>query len=126
MHFSASRLGRVLPVILALWSPDFPHEQAFALSPQLSGLLAGSIVQDGAGKVNRRSGNAADWAIRSALKQITQNPGGVILHCSDGIISIDRVMQIVDRRALRKMDFNFDIIALKSDGNLLFARRYKK
>lgn len=70
--------------------------------------------------------NAADWAIRSALKQITQNPGGVILHCSDGIINIDRVMQIVDRRALRKMDFNFDIIALKSDGNLLFARRYKK
>ena len=36
-------------------------------------------------------------AIRSALKQITQNPGGVILHCSDGIINIDRVMQIVDQ-----------------------------
>ena len=53
LHFSSDRSGRALPVILALWSPDFPHEQAFALSPQLSGLLAGSIVQDGAGKVNR-------------------------------------------------------------------------
>ena len=99
------------------------------LSPCPRNCLAysqGLIVQDGAGKVNRRWENAADGAIRSALKQITQNPGGVILHCSDGIINIDRVMQIVDRRALRKMDFNFDIIALKSDGNLLFARRYKK
>ena len=29
LHFSWGRPRRVLPVILALWSPDFPHPQAF-------------------------------------------------------------------------------------------------
>ena len=29
LHFSWGRPRRVLPVILALWSPDFPHKQAF-------------------------------------------------------------------------------------------------
>ena len=52
LHFSSDRSGRALPVILALWSPDFPHEQAFALSPRLSGLLAAFILQECAGKVN--------------------------------------------------------------------------
>ena len=29
LHFSWGRPRRVLPVILALWSPDFPHSRAF-------------------------------------------------------------------------------------------------
>ena len=29
LHFSWGRPRRVLPVILALWSPDFPHTRAF-------------------------------------------------------------------------------------------------
>ena len=29
LHFSWGRPRRVLPVILALWSPDFPHKQTF-------------------------------------------------------------------------------------------------
>lgn len=29
LHFSWGRPRRVLPVILALWSPDFPHPRAF-------------------------------------------------------------------------------------------------
>ena len=29
LHFSCSRLRRALPVILALWSPDFPHRGPF-------------------------------------------------------------------------------------------------
>ena len=29
LHFSWGRPRRVLPVILALWSPDFPHERPF-------------------------------------------------------------------------------------------------
>ena len=32
LHFSASRLGRALPVILALWSPDFPHVRPFGMA----------------------------------------------------------------------------------------------
>ena len=27
LHFSSDRSGRALPVILALWSPDFPHNE---------------------------------------------------------------------------------------------------
>ena len=33
LHFSSDRSGRVLPVILALWSPDFPHDAAVGLHP---------------------------------------------------------------------------------------------
>ena len=31
LHFSSDRSGRALPVILALWSPDFPHDAAVGL-----------------------------------------------------------------------------------------------
>ena len=34
LHLSEGHPWRALPVILALWSPDFPHAQAFALYPR--------------------------------------------------------------------------------------------
>ena len=34
LHLSEGHPWRALPVILALWSPDFPHAQAFALCPR--------------------------------------------------------------------------------------------
>ena len=40
LHFSSDRSGRALPVILALWSPDFPHDRPFGLATRLSVLLA--------------------------------------------------------------------------------------
>ena len=40
LHLSWGHPRRALPVILALWSPDFPHAQAFALCPRLLGFLA--------------------------------------------------------------------------------------
>ena len=39
LHLSEGRPWRVLPVIPALWSPDFPHAQAFALCPRSFSLL---------------------------------------------------------------------------------------
>ena len=39
LHLSEGRPWRVLPVIPALRSPDFPHAQAFALCPRSFGLL---------------------------------------------------------------------------------------
>ena len=57
LHFSSDRSGRALPVILALWSPDFPHEQAFALSPRLSGLLAQILYPTHFGKSTDFCGN---------------------------------------------------------------------
>ena len=44
LHLSEGRPWRVLPVILALWSPDFPHAQAFALCPRPSGPLEGHFT----------------------------------------------------------------------------------
>ena len=40
LHLSWGHPRRALPVILALWSPDFPHAQAFAICPRLLDLLA--------------------------------------------------------------------------------------
>ena len=40
LHFSSDRSGRALPVILALWSPDFPHSGPFGLAARLSVILA--------------------------------------------------------------------------------------
>ena len=39
LHLSEGHPWRALPVILALWSPDFPHVQAFALCPRSFSLL---------------------------------------------------------------------------------------
>ena len=44
LHLSEGYPWRALPVILALWSPDFPHAQAFALCPRSSDPLAGLIL----------------------------------------------------------------------------------
>lgn len=68
---------------------------------------------------------AADSAVRSAMKQINENPGGIVLQCIDDS-DIKKVIEIVDARVKRNLMFDFDIIALSTDGSLLFARRYKK
>ena len=46
LHLSEGRPWRVLPVILTLWSPDFPHAQAFALCPRPSSVLASNILHN--------------------------------------------------------------------------------
>ena len=40
MHLSWGHPRRALPVILALWSPDFPHTRPFDLGARLSNLVA--------------------------------------------------------------------------------------
>ena len=40
LHLSWGHPRQALPVILALWSPDFPHLQRFRLQPRLSDLVA--------------------------------------------------------------------------------------
>ncbi len=67
---------------------------------------------------------AADSALRGAMKQIQDNPGGVVFTCSDGIERAELV-KILDNRALRGVISNFDIIAIKG-GKVWFVRRYKK
>ena len=51
LHFSSDRSGRALPVILALWSPDFPHSKPFGFAARPPVLLALLSVKDEGGKV---------------------------------------------------------------------------
>ena len=53
LHLSEGHPWRALPVILALWSPDFPHVQAFALHPRPLGLLTEHILLNPGGQVNK-------------------------------------------------------------------------
>ena len=54
LHLSEGRPWRVLPVILALWSPDFPHSKPFGFAARPPVLLALLIVKDEAGKVKKQ------------------------------------------------------------------------
>ena len=47
LHFSSDRSGRALPVILALWSPDFPHARPFGAVPATVRPGRGTIVPFG-------------------------------------------------------------------------------
>ena len=71
------------------------------------------------------SAKSADSALRSALKQIAENPGGVILNYNDNDVPMDKVLEIVTRRLLRQEKCNADILIVQK-GNLVAALRYKK
>ena len=45
MHLSWGYPRRALPVILALWSPDFPHLGPFGAQPRLSNLVASVLYR---------------------------------------------------------------------------------
>ncbi len=68
---------------------------------------------------------AADSALRSALKQIAENPGGVILDYGNNKISMERAVDIITRRLLRQGQCNADILIMQK-GDLVRALRYKK
>lgn len=68
---------------------------------------------------------SADSALRSALKQIQDNPGGVILNYNDNDVEIDAVLDTVKRRLIRQEQCNADILIIHRN-ELKAALRYKK
>ena len=52
LHLSWGHPRRALPVILALWSPDFPHGAPFGIPPRLSNLVAGILYSKEPGLSN--------------------------------------------------------------------------
>ena len=68
---------------------------------------------------------SADSALRSALKQILKNPGGVILDYGDNEVSIPDAEKIVLHRLERQEKCTTDILILNS-GKIARAIRYKK
>lgn len=68
---------------------------------------------------------SADSALRKALKQIADNPGGVILNYFDYEVQMGSVLEIVTRRLMRQEKCNADILIVQN-GKLKAALRYKK
>lgn len=68
---------------------------------------------------------SADSALRSALKQLTENPGGVILDYGKNSVSLDILQQVITQRIQRSGVFAVDIIVVRNS-ELYKVLRYKK
>lgn len=68
---------------------------------------------------------SADSAIRKGLKQIKNNPGGIILDYSGKNISIDELEKVIDNRMKRGITGDTDIMVVLDDKNIK-VYRYKK
>lgn len=69
--------------------------------------------------------NATDSAVRKALKQIQDNPGGIILDYGDHDIDVEKLVQIISRRIERGSLKEVDVIMLAKN-QLLKVLRHKK
>lgn len=76
---------------------------------------------------NTTTEKAANSAIRHGLKQIAENPGGIILDYSDiETLSEGLLWEIIEKRMeWSRMESDVDILVLLK-GNHFIARRYKK
>ena len=68
---------------------------------------------------------AADSALRSGLKQILENPGGIILDYGDNDINLDDILKVVESRMKRGHYTSADVIII-SKGEVVKILRYKK
>ena len=69
--------------------------------------------------------NAADQAFRKAVKQIADNPGGVIVDFGNNDVDMDAVQKELARRFNRCQLDTVDVMVLRND-TLERVRRYKK
>ena len=101
MHFSSDRSGRALPVILALWSPDFPHRRPFGLPTRLSVLLAPNILQKHGGEVPNTIENLMQLA---GVGKKTANVVYAVAFGGDAIAVDTHVFRVANRIGLTKAD----------------------
>ncbi len=71
------------------------------------------------------STKAIDSALRSALKQIAEKPGGVILDCSAVETRADKLQEAIEYRMQRSGQFSADVIVFRN-GKVTNVFRYKK
>lgn len=74
---------------------------------------------------NPSSIGAADKRLERGLKQIRENPGGVVIDMAKSV-DIDKLVNQLTRRFLRNHDTNELDIMILSQGNLVKILRYKK
>ncbi len=68
---------------------------------------------------------SANSAVRHGLKQIRENPGGIILDYKSNEVSIDELYTVLQKRLSASAKFAVDIIILR-EGKDLIVFRYKK
>lgn len=67
---------------------------------------------------------AANSAVRHGIKQISGNPGGIILNLENNIFSETELWKIIDKRmGWYVASGNIDILVL-SEGRLIAVKRY--
>lgn len=71
------------------------------------------------------SEKAAESAVRGALKQIAENPGGIVLDCQMEKLSMNTLAEIVKSRIERSGKFPVDVLVVYGE-SLEKALRYKK
>lgn len=69
------------------------------------------------------SEKAIDSAVRSALKQIDKNPGGIILDFGESSISLEIAKESIGRRLACNSKFVIDVILLAND-SVIHVIRY--
>lgn len=74
---------------------------------------------------NTSTSKAADSALRSGLKQIIDNPGGIILDYGTNNIILDEVLRVVESR-MKRGKYKIVDIMIVSDGKAIKIMRYKK
>lgn len=58
---------------------------------------------------------AANSALRKGLKQIVNNPGGIILNYSNNDVKIDEVVEVIEKRMRLGRQLSLDIIILHNN-----------
>ena len=74
---------------------------------------------------NTTTAKSADSAIRKALKQISQNPGGIILDYGDNEVSLDEILSVVQSRIQMSGSYEVDVM-IKTNSGLQIIWRFKK
>lgn len=69
--------------------------------------------------------NATDNAVRKAIKQIQDNPGGIILDYGENEINLEALVTVISKRVTRGTLKEVDVLML-GKGELMKALRYKK
>lgn len=74
---------------------------------------------------NTGSAKSVDSVLRKALKQIRENPGGVIIDFGKSKDSIARIESAISERIRKSCRFSIDVMVLKH-GKVVKVIRYKK
>lgn len=74
---------------------------------------------------NTTTAKSADSALRSAIKQIADNPGGVILDYGNSNASMNAVSIAIDERMKRQEKVSADVMVVSKE-KVVFVKRYKK